>query len=255
MKQKATRKDINEKILSYWGYFYRHSLGLKDWRERASKRLNEEDIPKNEIVTWPDIKYFLRNRMVLDVGCGTGGFCIEARSEGAHVFGIDIDSKAIEICRLKASIHKIPLERFQVSTSESLPFEENTFDFIYCNSVLEHVGDVKKTISEMLRVTKQNGILFMKFPDYRSFYEAHYKIIWIPKMPRCLARLYLKIRGRPTEFINTINYITLLFIRKCLKNGSEIIKEKVIYGSSALEILHYRLLNIGRYIELTARKK
>lgn len=40
---------------------------------------------------------------------------------------------------------------------QNLPFEDNSFDVIFCNHVLEHVADDKKALSELYRVMKPGG--------------------------------------------------------------------------------------------------
>ncbi len=40
---------------------------------------------------------------------------------------------------------------------QNLPFEDNSFDVIFCNHVLEHVEDDKKALSELYRVMKAGG--------------------------------------------------------------------------------------------------
>lgn len=40
---------------------------------------------------------------------------------------------------------------------QNLPFEDNSFDVIFCNHVLEHVNDDKKALSELYRVMKKGG--------------------------------------------------------------------------------------------------
>lgn len=40
---------------------------------------------------------------------------------------------------------------------QNLPFEDNSFDVIFCNHVLEHVEDDKKALSELYRVMKKGG--------------------------------------------------------------------------------------------------
>lgn len=248
-------QEINQQLFSYWKDFYRDVLGLKDWEQRCRKRLNDRDIPRKELVNWSRIRPHLRGSRVLDVGCGTGGFCMAAFEEGADVFGIDIDPKAIDICRMQASANDMSPGKFAISTSEELPFENDYFDFIYCNSVLEHVRDVETTISEMLRVVRPGGLLFMKFPDYRSLYEAHYKVGWLPKLPRLVGRIYLKLIGRPTEYFDKINYVDLPGIKKYLGDKVEIKNETIVSGGRAIERIYYRFTKIGRYVELIAAKR
>ena len=45
-----------------------------------------------------------------------------------------------------------------------LPFEDNTYDFILCNHVLEHVLDDKKAIKELYRVLKKDGTGIFQVP-------------------------------------------------------------------------------------------
>ncbi|MGV8947049.1 MAG: class I SAM-dependent methyltransferase [Lutibacter sp.] len=46
-----------------------------------------------------------------------------------------------------------------------LPFEENSFDVIFCNHVLEHIEDDKKAMSELYRVLKSGGIGIFQIPQ------------------------------------------------------------------------------------------
>ena len=46
-----------------------------------------------------------------------------------------------------------------------LPFEENQFDVVFCNHVLEHIEDDKKAMSELYRVLKPNGMGIFQIPQ------------------------------------------------------------------------------------------
>ena len=51
---------------------------------------------------------------------------------------------------------------------QDMPFEDNTFDVIFCNHVLEHVDDDKKAMSELYRVMKPGGFGIFQVPiDYK----------------------------------------------------------------------------------------
>ena len=48
-----------------------------------------------------------------------------------------------------------------------LPFEDNSFDVIFCNHVLEHIEDDKKAMQELFRVLKKGGMAILQIPqDY-----------------------------------------------------------------------------------------
>ncbi len=48
-----------------------------------------------------------------------------------------------------------------------LPFEDDSFDMIFCNHVLEHISDDKKAMQELYRVLKKGGLAILQIPqDY-----------------------------------------------------------------------------------------
>lgn len=44
------------------------------------------------------------------------------------------------------------------------PFEDNTFDEIFCSHVLEHVFDLQKTMRELVRICKNGALIKVKVP-------------------------------------------------------------------------------------------
>lgn len=59
----------------------------------------------------------------------------------------------------------------------SLPFQNNSFDFISALDVLEHIKDDSYAISEISRVIKKNGILVVTVPHRKEFYSRQDKLI------------------------------------------------------------------------------
>ena len=47
----------------------------------------------------------------------------------------------------------------------NLPFEDNTYDYIFCNHVLEHIPDDTKAMNELFRVLKPNGMAILQIPQ------------------------------------------------------------------------------------------
>ena len=54
-----------------------------------------------------------------------------------------------------------------------IPFDDNTFDVVVSNAVLEHVEDLSVTVREMARVTKESGINYHLYHNYYSFSGNH----------------------------------------------------------------------------------
>jgi len=54
-----------------------------------------------------------------------------------------------------------------------LPFEENSFDVVFCNHVLEHIEDDKKAMSELYRVLKPGGLGIFQIPQDLSLEKTY----------------------------------------------------------------------------------
>jgi SAM-dependent methyltransferase len=162
---------------------------------------------------------------VLDMASGCGSFVIYGLKNGFNVWGIDPEAWKLEFIKRKINELKFPIQwktRFIKGAGEYLPFSNETFDLVSTYQTLEHVDVVNMCISEMLRVLRPGGILYIRAPDYNSFFEGHYRIFFFPKMNRHLARLYLRLRGKPVIGIENIQYITLDDIIKYLSDNGMI---------------------------------
>jgi len=216
------RRVFTEKIEKHLYKYYWQELGLKDWERRLENRINE--IPRNERIlkTLESFTGSLRDKRVLIVGSGWGGACVAAKNLGAEeVMGIDIDGEVNEIADLRMRLEGYEGCCLQVAT-EDMPFAENYFDYVHCFTVLEHVNDVKKSLSEMIRVTKRGGYVFIQAPNYLRPVERHYKIPYIPLMPKKLAKVYLKLLKRPPDFIDSIHYIWPSRVKRLLSGMNNI---------------------------------
>jgi len=56
---------------------------------------------------------------------------------------------------------------------QNMPFEEDVFDIIICNHVLEHVEDDKKALSEIYRVLKKDGFAILQVPADFSLVQTY----------------------------------------------------------------------------------
>ncbi|MEK7846015.1 MAG: methyltransferase domain-containing protein, partial [Nitrospinota bacterium] len=111
------------------------------------------------------------------------------------------------------------LYRGVAGVGEALPFENESFDLVTTYQTLEHVSDVNRCIQEMLRVLKQEGILYVKAPDYNCFFEPHYRVPFLPKMNKKLASVYLKLIRRPLLGLQDLQWITEKEVIKFLEDS------------------------------------
>jgi len=101
----------------------------------------------------------LKDKMVLDIGCG-GGILTEALAQkGAKVTGIDLSAKSLEAAKnhqgnLSIDYQLISAEDFALQKPES-------FDVITCMEMLEHVPDPASIIQSCYQLLKPQGKLFL----------------------------------------------------------------------------------------------
>jgi 2-polyprenyl-3-methyl-5-hydroxy-6-metoxy-1,4-benzoquinol methylase len=108
---------------------------------------------------------------VLDIGCGTGAFLHEMKSNGWMVTGLEPDTLA----RAKAK-ELYAIEALQSEALFNLPTEE--YDAITLWHVLEHVHELKEYITQIELLLKPGGKLFIAVPNYLSYDAQVYKNYW-----------------------------------------------------------------------------
>lgn len=211
---------ISQLTEKYYLDYYSNKLSLPDYRWRIKQRLIENknkshyEAEKQIKTIGKLINFDFKNKRVLIVGAGTGVELIRFHKIKADVYALEPDGKAFEILQIKAKINNIPQNKIIKAVAENIPFKDRTFDFIYCYTVLEHVQNVKKSIQEMIRVTKKDGYIFIACPDYRYLWEGHYKTYLPLFMPKWINKIILKLKGRKTDFFESLQMVNA----KQLKN-------------------------------------
>ena len=125
-----------------------------------------------------------KGKVVLDAGCGLGGKTVFYAQKGCdHIYGVDMDTKHIDLSEDFAKEKGVENATFQIESLENMSFESNTFDLIFLNGVLEHIvrEKMKPALAELKRVLKPGGKILIEFPPWTSPYAAHlYDVIYIP---------------------------------------------------------------------------
>jgi len=234
--------EFEERMKENLKKMYHDQLGLKDWRLRAEKRIKGEQA--NDLIELLERYIGLKNKKILDVGSGWGEFVASANLHGATAFGIEPDEEEIKLSKTRLMIKKLDNTVF-MGIGENLPFKDNIFDIVCCYSVLEHVQNRTRVIEEMLRVLKIGGFCHVIVPNYLFPREAHYKIFWIPFLPKKLAKIYLMLRGKPISFLEHFNYIApYSILRDFQKSNVEIrnITEERIRNPNLINSKRWRII-------------
>ena len=100
----------------------------------------------------------IRDRNVLDVGCGDGDFAVELWRRGASVTGIDASQEMIEAARTRAKREGADIS-FLVGEAAGIPFDPQRFDIVVAVTILCFVANAAPAFTEIARILRPGGIL------------------------------------------------------------------------------------------------
>jgi SAM-dependent methyltransferase len=198
----------------------------ENWRGIQTPEVQEQIV---EAMLQPDAETVLRqvalfwqvpgNGCVLDIGSGVGGFVVGCRQLGYRAFGVEPDRIGAggHITSIEIASRRVARNVFVAAAGEALPFADETFDLVTLNQVVEHVPDQSAVLNEAARVLRPGGAMYVACPNYLRFYEPHYKVFWLPLMPKILGRLYLRLRGRNPVMLKDLHYTTNRRLRRRLE--------------------------------------
>ena len=78
----------------------------------------------------------------------------------------------------------------RVMEGSAIPFNEDSFDYVINNQVMEHVEDLDTVLAEVHRVLKPGGMVLSLFPSKEVWHEGHCGIPLLHRLPQGRARLY-----------------------------------------------------------------
>ncbi len=152
-------------------------------------------------------------RRILEIGFKNGLFLNECHKAGLIPTGIEINKEHYE--NTKSAYPDLDLIIYDGGT---VPVPDESFDFVVSFQVLEHVKSIEHIFNECERILKPGGMMYHVCPNYHSFYEGHFKIIWLPFLNKTLGRFYLKLLHRYTAHYESLNPIKPKTITKILRH-------------------------------------
>ncbi|MBI2021324.1 class I SAM-dependent methyltransferase [Candidatus Daviesbacteria bacterium] len=141
-------------------------------------------------------KPFIKNKKVLDLGCGTGYGSFELINLGAkQVYAVDIDKQAISFAKRHFQAKNL---FFQQASATSLLFPDQSFEIVVSFEVIEHIKDYQSYLKEVFRVLKSQGIFIFSTPNkeqYRKGTSAyHFKEFSAQELKKLLPKAGFKVR-------------------------------------------------------------
>ena len=103
----------------------------------------------------------LKDKRVLDVGCGGGILSDSMARKGAQVVGIDLAAKALKVAQLHALEATTPNIEYREISVEAMASEQPaSFDVVTCMEMLEHVPDPSSVVRACSALVKPGGWVF-----------------------------------------------------------------------------------------------
>jgi 2-polyprenyl-3-methyl-5-hydroxy-6-metoxy-1,4-benzoquinol methylase len=193
---------FEEDIPKLYTNYYTHStpsVGLLPWIRRAIRRTiwrpslgticGYQDQLHGKIDRWLGkllgsfgpfrelVEYFVmrldasRRGKLLDVGCGSGYFLRQMKELGWDVTGVEPDPIARKSC-MQEGLNVLG------STLEGAQLQDNFFDVVTLNHVIEHLPDPLKTLAECKRVLRPGGCVVVLTPNCESLARHRFGRHW-----------------------------------------------------------------------------
>jgi len=199
----------------------------------------------------------VENLRTLEVGFGSGALLEALRSRGNAVYGVDAGRAIVDGAK-QAGFDNV----FLVDVSEeSLPFQDDFFDAVYCYEVLEHLTNPHRLFQEIRRVLRKEGRLFFSVPAQEidmGYGLLRHTFVYPgllerPNLERFFMQMYFRIEEtiepHPDQWLMGHNYV----LRNVKPEGRKDVVE-VIIGDYSVRELYHDVLSPERLAEETARE-
>jgi SAM-dependent methyltransferase len=111
-------------------------------------------------------------RTILSVGCGPGVFLREMAElhPNAEFVGVDLSSERVHDA--ESRLRGVPNARAQIGDVQALPFESDSFDFIFCRFLMEYLPDKRQALKEMVRICRGGGKILLQDLDGQLLWHS-----------------------------------------------------------------------------------
>jgi len=133
--------------------------------EKPTEELHGRTLFNSRFMSDSDI----RNRKILDIGCGFGWFELHAIKRGAaYIEGIELTRDDLKTAKRYIGNAGIA---FRVGNAMELPYKDSSFDTVVSWEVLEHLPENSEArmFKEVRRVLKERGVFYLSVPNDSFF--------------------------------------------------------------------------------------
>ena len=168
-----------EDVQKYWdtytkdiqSQFTDKEFGSKEYFQEIKKYHDKAYELSNKILNLPALK----NKSVLEVGCGIGLDALEYAKNGAKVTAIDISHVCIDLARKYFTYNNL-YAHIEIGNVEKLHYDDSSFDVVVARQILMFTPDTQRAVNEIMRVLKPHGKFIALLHNKYSWYTILGKI-------------------------------------------------------------------------------
>lgn len=200
-------ENIDRKVVDEFGEewlkFFEHDDDLV-------KKGGEEyfDILNNEIIN--------PKSYVLDVGCGTGRWTKYLASRVGFIEAVDPSNAIFAADKLLRKTENVRLSKASI---ETLPFANETFDFVMSIGVLHHIPNTRQALIDCVKKVKKDGYFFVylyyNLEGRGFFYKSLFKSSNLVR--RIVSQFPGKIKHFVCDILAIIFYMPFIFVGRLIK--------------------------------------
>ncbi len=121
---------------------------------------------------------------ILEVGCGKGNEIVQLARKGAACVGLDFSESAMTLMRQRLAKDGLTMPLIR-GDAHNLPLQENSFDLVFSQGVLEHFAQPDAVLREQWRVLRKGALVVVEVPNKWTFYTIYKHLLmavnrWLP---------------------------------------------------------------------------
>lgn len=170
----------------------------------------------------------VKNKKILEIGCGGAQCSIAFAKQGAKVIGIDISNEQLKFAKALSEKNKVKIKFYQGDIKKIPRIKSNSQDVVFSAFALQYVDDLSFCFKEVYRVLKRRG-LFVFSLDHPFFRTVDSKTLKLKNSYFETGRLVETFSDPTKKFVMYTHTISELH-NKLVKSG--FVVEKIIEPDS-----------------------
>ena len=157
-----------------------------------------------------------KNKLVLDIGCGTGRWSKYLSKKARFIEAIDPSDAVLSAATYLEECDNI---RISQASIDDIPFEDDSFDFVFSLGVLHHIPNTQEAMNKSVKKVKHGGCflvyLYYSLDGRGSLFRILFYISNI--MRKVISRQNPTMKKIICDFLSIIIYLPFIFLSKFLK--------------------------------------